>query len=224
MDNFVLDEDMAYFVGALIGDGHISNAVKSKMKDLSPDYRIVFDVSDVSLANELMKILNILIITKSIPFNSSIKKNRLHRKTVQVRNKKLFLYLTEELKVPKGAKSSIVFVPSQIKSSSFLIKKHFIAGYFDTDGGLRGGTLGFTSASKQMINDVSILLTDFFILHSVDRWINKNNYREYYGIRLLKNQTDKFLNKFPFRNKDKLNKIVRHFHVGMPERSNGTDD
>tara|TARA_Y100000310_G_C20502428_1_gene724673 strand:- start:584 stop:988 length:405 start_codon:yes stop_codon:yes gene_type:complete len=127
------------------------------------------------------------------------------------------------MEIPRGKKSSIVFVPEKIKKASLEIKKYFLAGYFDTDGGFRGSTLGFTTASKRLNLEVSDLLVEFNIGHSLDSWVNKKYKKEFYGIRIRKKEIDNFLNTFPFQNREKLVRISQRFSARMPERSNGID-
>lgn len=95
---------------------------------------------------------------KTKPKSPKIRGNRKERLYFQIRNKGLFKFLTEEIGIPKGAKSSIVAVPHRIKDSSKQIKGCFLAGYFDTDGGFRGNSLGFTTASKKLNEGLSKLL------------------------------------------------------------------
>ncbi|MEA2037550.1 MAG: hypothetical protein U9O94_08630 [Nanoarchaeota archaeon] len=132
----------AYLTGAIIGDGNLANYSKSKT-DPSPDYRISIDISDREHLKYIEKLIKSIISTTTTPKEPKQRGNRVPRLFLLVRNKALFNFLNTEMEVPKGKKSSIVKVPSKIGSSSNEIKKHFLAGYFDADGGFRGKTFRF---------------------------------------------------------------------------------
>ena len=204
----------AYLTGVIIGDGHLSNSVKSKKNDLSKDYRINLDISDKEYLICIFKLINSIIKTKTTPRKPLQRGNRIPRLNLQIRNKELFNFLNKVMEIPKGAKSSIVFVPSKIKNSVEIIKKWFLAGYFDTDGGFRGNTLGFTTASKRLHEDTSKLLDEFRILYLTEKWVNKNYDKIFYGIKIRKVEIDKFLSLLPLQNKEKLIRIYNRFNCG----------
>ena len=212
----------AYLAGVIIGDGNLSSSVKSKT-DLSKDYRMYIDISDREYLIYLSRLIKSIIKTKTNPKQPSKRGNRIPRLYLQIRNKDLFYFFYKEMEIPRGKKSSIVFVPSKINNSSKEIKRSFLAGYFDTDGGFRGHTLGFTTASKKLQQGLSKLLSEFKITHSIEEWINKKYDKEFYGIRISKKKMDKFLKTFPLQNKEKLIRIYKKFYAGMPEWSNGID-
>ncbi len=209
-----LNSKTAYLVGVIIGDGNLSSSVKSKKNDLSKDYAISIDLSDKEYLIYIFKLIKSIIKTKTVPKKSPQRGNRVPRLNIRVRNKELFKFFNEIMEIPKGAKSSIVFIPSNIKKSSEEIKKYFLAGYFDTDGGFRGKTLGFTTASEKLYGDVSKLLDEFYILHSTEKWINKKYNKEFYGIKIKKSEIGKFLNLLPLQNKEKIKRINQRFKCG----------
>ncbi len=206
----ILNNETAYLAGAIIGDGYLANKTKSK-KDLSKDYQIKIDLSDKKYLILLFRILKKLTNTKSTPKVPKMRGNRKERLYILVRNKALFEFLTIKLGIPSGAKSSKVFMPDLIKKSSTAIKKHFLAGYFDTDGGFRNKTLGFTTASVRLNDDISDLLDELKICHIKESWMNKRYDKRFYGIQIRRNEIDIFLNTCPFRNKQKLKNIKTRF-------------
>ena len=201
----------AYLTGVITGDGNLSNYVKSKKSDLSKDYRITIDISDKGYLTFVLKLIKSIIITSTTLKVPSQRGNRIPRLKLQVRNKDLFKFLNEIMEIPKGAKSSKVFVPSIIKDSSANIKKYFLAGYFDTDGGFRGTTLGFTTGSRSLSDDISKLLDEFNISHLLDRWVNKRYNKEFYGIKIKRTEIDNFLSLLPLQDKEKLGRIYSRF-------------
>ncbi len=214
----------AYLTGVVIGDGNLANAVKSKKNDLSKDYAITIDTSDKKYLIFLFKLIKSIIKTKTTPKEPIQRGDRIPRLYLRIRNKGLFTFLNQMMEIPKGAKSSKVFVPSRIKNSSEEIKKHFLAGYFDTDGGFRGNTLGFTTASKNLCEGISGLLVDFHIRHSDEKWLNKKYNKEFYGIRINIGEIDRFLSTMPLKNKEKLGRIYLKFKrggAGVAKRDRG---
>lgn len=199
-----LNEKTAYLAGVIAGDGHISNAKKSK-KDNSLDYRISIEVCEEGFLDTIYKMVTSIIETKSI-----IKKRCIKGKqdlfSFQFRNKDFHYFLSVDLGIPKGVKSHCVRIPKKIVESVDL-HKYFLAGLFDTDGGRRGRGIGFTSASKDLIDNTSALLETIRIKHSKEKWLNKKYKKEYFGIRIPKKEIDKFLKEVPLQNKRKLKEI-----------------
>ena len=209
-----LNPKTAYLAGVIIGDGNLSNYVKSKKTDFSMDYRITIDVSDKEYIIFVLNLIQSIINTRTTPKVPSQRGNRLPRLKLQVRNKELFNFFNKTMQIPKGAKSSKVFVPSIIKNSPEKIKKYFLAGYFDTDGGFRGTTLGFTTGSKYLSEDISRLLEELNISHLPDKWINRKYNKEFYGIKIKRSEIDNFLSLLPLQNKEKLGRIYLRFRCG----------
>ena len=215
-----LNNITAYLAGVIIGDGNVSNASKSK-KDKSKDYRITIEVTDLNFLINVEKLIKSIIKTKStVTKRSKIKEKRKQLYYFQFRNKSFYYFLTKDLEIPAGKKSNIVFVPNKILKSNGLYP-FFLAGVFDTDGGIRGKTPGFTSASKKLIDGLSFILNELKITHYLDSWVNKRYNQRYYGIKISVKDTDKFLNGLPSCNKEKLDKVL--VHVDVPERSNGLE-
>ena len=205
-----LTADTAYLAGLIIGDGHLANSTKSKT-DLSPDYQIMIDISDIDFLSEVHLIIKSIINTKSVPKESKVRGNRISRHYLCIRNKHLFYFLNRDMEIPKGKKSDTIIVPKLIIGGSGDAKKHFLAGYFDADGGFRGQSLGFTTASKDMNKGVSSLLTYFGIEHGLDSWINQKYGKRFFGIRIKVSMIDRFLKEFPLRNVQKLHRIHDKF-------------
>ena len=212
-----LNERTAYIAGVIVGDGHISHATKSK-QDKSPDYKITIEVIDLEFLNIVASLIKTIINTKSIIKERRPRNGKQQGYYFQFRNKSFYHFLTNDLGIPSGKKCFSVDIPTKILSSPSL-QHHFLAGLFDTDGGVRGKTVGFTSASKKLILDTSRILDDWNILHHTESWKNKRYNTFYYGIRIKAKDNDKFLNGLPLRNNEKLKKVFRHADV--LERSNG---
>jgi len=201
-----LNPETAYLAGVIVGDGHISNKTKSK-SDQSKDYRIAIELNDLTFIKLIEKIIKDIIITKSTTKKRpKIKGNRQQLYYFQFRNKSFHHFLTTTLGIKSGKKSAEVVVPKKIMQSLNL-QKSFLAGLFDTDGGIRGNTIGFTSASFSLIEEIHGILENIDIKNSKESWINKKNNQAYFGIKLHSKSIDRFLNELPFQNKEKLNKV-----------------
>lgn len=201
----------AYLAGAIIGDGNLSNSLKSK-NDKSKDYRISFEASDQEYVDYILEIIKSIILTKT-ESKDVYRNNRAPKRYFHVRNKELFIFLSDKMEIPKGKKSSIVALPATILSADNEIKKSFLAGYFDTDGGFRGNTLGFTTASIKLQDGISQLLQEQNINHMNESWFNKRYHKDFYGIQIRKSEIDKFLKILPLQNKEKFDRIKKRFAV-----------
>ena len=154
-----------------------------------------------------------IISTKSKPKIPVKRGNRKERLYFQFRNKSFYYFLTKQLDIKPGNKSSSVSVPIKIKKSSRDIKKYFLAGLFDTDGGFRSHSIGYTTASKKLNQEVGFLLTELSIKHKKESWNNKKYNKKYYGLRLAKSEINTFLKEIPLQNKEKLIRIRTRFKM-----------
>jgi hypothetical protein len=195
-----IEKDLFYLAGVIAGDGHLNKGVKWKGKDESKDYGIIITSKD----EEFLKVVLNLIKTK-INTKTEIKPGK-RSNYISIRNKELHNIMNKWFEIPTGKKSDILFIPKKIKNSEYLM--HFLAGLFDTDGGLRRGSIGFCSASKQLMEDVSVCLSKTDIENSKDSWINKKYNKEYYGLRIKKSKIQRFIETIPLKNYNKLIKIT----------------
>ena len=106
--------------------------------------------------------------------------------------------------IPLGKKSHKIMIPQILTTNQ---TKYFLGGLFDTDGGIRGNTIGYCSASKNIILEINEYLKSIKIENSVDSWINKKYQKEYYGIRIKKSSINNFLKTIPLKNLKKLERI-----------------
>jgi hypothetical protein len=200
---------MAYLIGALVGDGYISDRCKSE-KDLSKDYRISIEISDLDYMEKvLFPLFKNIISTRSIPKRRK-REGKKESSCFILRNKNLYLFLTKEIGLIAGKKEGLI-VPKKIINSNRQIKDSFVAGLFDTDGGFRGGSLGFTMKSKHLRDEIILLLKEEGIKSKGDRWVAKLNGLSYYGLRIAKGDIVNFLKRFPLRNPEKLENINQRF-------------
>ena len=208
----LIDNNLIYLAGVITGDGHIKNTVKHIGIDNSTDYGITIHSGNKNFLEFILKIIKEKVKTKTCV--------KLGKRSyyISVRNKQLFKTLTEKIGIPKGKKSDIIEIPKITKENNqFLLE--FIAGFFDTDGGTRGKSIGFCSASGKMINDLHLVLNKLKIKNTPDRWLNKKYNKEYYGLKISKKYIKKFIETIPLKNKERLDRIC----AGVPEWSNGPE-
>ncbi len=217
----VLDPSFAYLLGVLAGDGHIG---KSKSKDgRFKDYRISIELSDYSFLKKIELIIKEYVETKSSVREVKKREGKMQSWVFQFRNKAFYTFLTEEIGLPIGSKDKLT-VPDSIKKGSIEIKKGFIAGLFDTDGGSRGDVIGFTMKNEAFQKDMSSLLDDIKISNIKERWLNKKYNLFYYGIKIKRSRTATFLNELPLRNDEKRNRNLNKFNAELPKWSNGAEE
>jgi intein/homing endonuclease len=215
-----LNQKTAYIAGVIIGDGHISNSTKSS-KDKSLDYRISIEVTELMFLINVTRMIKEVVTTKSTIRNKKLRERRKQLYYFQFRNKSFHQFLTQDLGIPLGNKCSVVTVPAKILSLPNL-HWSFLAGLFDSDGGIRGTTIGFTSSSKKLIQQTSELLSELNVKHHAESWRNKKYNKYYYGIKIYKRSIDRFLKNLPMNNYEKRSNVFRH--VDVPEWSNGQDN
>ncbi len=197
---FKLDNDLIYLAGVIAGDGHLKGGVKWKDKDNSPDYGIFIHSNNKKYLELILKLIKEKVNTKT-----SIKQGK-RAYYISIRNKKLYTFFNKEFKIPLGKKSDKIIIPKNLTKEQ---TKYFLGGLFDTDGGIRRNSIGYCSASKQIITEINQYLNSIKIENTIDSWINKKYQKEYYGIRIKKSSVNNFLKTIPLKNIKKLEKICR---------------
>jgi hypothetical protein len=203
-------KDLAYLIGVIYGDGYIKNGTKSK-KDKSIDYKISIELSNLSYLKQVIHPLFYKFTKTKSKVRTRKRANKKESGILEIRNKKLFKFLTEDLKTHKGPKTQKTQVPKKLKNWSNSLKYEFLAGYFDTDGGLRGNSIGFSTKTKDFQSYAFEIIKEAGIKASKERWLNKSYSKHYYGIRIKKDNIDKFLKTFKLRNNKKIANIQAKF-------------
>lgn len=217
-----LNEKTAYLAGVIIGDGYIDGGFKGGKTPNSKSYRVSIDLTDFEFMSFVVS-----IIKEIVPTSAKIRtiKARLRGKPIwsfSVSNKSLWYFLTRTLGVPAGKKSRVVTVPEPILTGSNSIRKAVLAGIFDTDGGLKGNSIGITTASKMMCDQLTLLFSDLGFQCRVSSWVIKNYNWRYYALSLYRRDIDRFLKEIPLQNKGKKAAIAKRFNIAaVPKWSNG---
>lgn len=179
-----LNREIVFFVGAIIGDGHLR-------KDKS---QITIELSNIKLINFIKKIcskqfertFNILPVKLRVEG----RKNTFH---MPIDSKSIYNLLKEVFEIPSGKKSSIVKVPKYILNSNNKIKLAFLKGIMATEGGKRKRGYGLSTASKELWLGLEALFNNLKIPILVDKWVYKKYNKEYYGISFKKEYMEKMM-------------------------------
>src|SRR3989344_2789468 len=208
-----INENMAEFMGILIGDGHLHFSKKS-------DKRKVYYVSisgsfseDYNYHNEHIKSLFYKIFKTNITL---IKQNRRNELLTKKHSKEIVSYIKNNFDIPTGNKSDNCKIPENILKSNKKIKSAFLRGLADTDFSLMFKKknkfshdyplIKITFKSKNLIKDVRTILKEFEfkfgkIVKEVyfDKRFNKNYQK--YNINLYgKNNLEKWMKLIGFKN------------------------
>ncbi len=219
-NNLCINEELVYIIGVIMGDGHISNSSKSKT-DLSKDYRISIESVDFGFLKVVEKLIKKYVETKSIVRLLKKREGKQQSYYFQIRNKRFYLWLVEFVKIPPGAKSRKLRLPEYILKGTYELKTSFLAGLFDSDGGFRGKTIGFTMSSELFQDDIFNLLRELNISSSKDQWVNKITLKTYFGLRIHKSGAIKFLKEVILRNPEKIERLlVRECRSGQTGQIN----
>lgn len=166
-----LDEDLAYLVGAILGDGHL------RLKNLE----IYFSQKEEKDVKKFQEKYNRVFCTDAT-CKKRTPKNKGTEFYLKQSCKPIVRFLERFFEIPRGKKSHIIKVPEVIKNSEKRIKLAFLEGVFDTDGCIRKKGFRLTTASLEFRNDLCVLLKSLGEKGYVDEWINKKYHKKYYGL------------------------------------------
>ncbi|MDP6670578.1 MAG: LAGLIDADG family homing endonuclease [archaeon] len=167
-----IEENLAYLLGAILGDGHIT-----KIAD-----RIAFEVSEKWLAKKF-KSKVMVVFAQNLNLRTRFRPDRDTTSYGLLWNNKSAVRLfTKFLSVPRGKKSHIITVSRLIRESNQNIRLAYLEGVFDTEGCIRRKGLRITSASKDFRDGLCDLLISFGEKGYKDEWINKKYNKKYYGL------------------------------------------
>lgn len=147
-----LDENLAYFLGLLITDGHIV------FDEVHKKYKVMI----FSSYDKERKIL-IQLIKELFNYNPKIRAkkygfNKLTNYEIYMTSKKLAEFLTKKLKIPSGSKSRIARVPRYFFKEDNKIVAGFLRGVIDGDGSVGKTHISVSSGSPSFLGDIKKLL------------------------------------------------------------------
>ena len=180
---FHLTEDLAFFVAAIIGDGHLK---KDKLQ-------ISIELTNKKL---LLYIKNICKKLFNREFNLGkeiVREEKKNSWNMCIDSKSIYLLLKEVFEIPPGKKSNIVKVPEYIKKSDKKIKIAFLKGIMATEGGKRKRGYGLSTASEELWEGLIQLFNDVNIPVLKDSWVYKKYKKKYYCLSFRKYNLNKIM-------------------------------
>lgn len=192
----VLDNDFAYLLGVIAGDGHITKT----------GYQIV-----IVCGKEGKEYINLIceLIRKSFgkkPYLVNFKRG----KAIFIQSKIIHHFLTKIIGLPAGKKHSL-YIPRLILKDSGLMK-HFIAGFFDTDGsiftkkGKRTPYIKIAQKSRTILEEIGEFLSGFDIKYVFEQ---QKRTKVNYLIIYRKSSVFKFCRLIKSKHPSKLEKMNR---------------
>ncbi len=139
-----LTNDLAYLIAVISGDGNLTK------------YFIKITDSDARNLSQIK------IIVKGIfGVDIKIRKQSDHKWTVEIDSKTIVDYFNNAWDIPIGNKATKLRIPNAINNADFEIKKAYVQGWFDTEGGIEKWVnpktkkwytrVGFTCKNKEII-------------------------------------------------------------------------
>ena len=189
-----INEKLAFFVSAIIGDGHLK---KSK-------FQITIELTNKKLINYLSNICKELFNRKFNVLRVKLRKGKQQSYHMCMDSKSIHNFLNSVFEIPIGKKSHIVKIPRIILNSNKKIKIAFLNGLLATEGGKRRRGFGLSTASEHLWKDLDLIFKDIGVIISKDSWIHKKYKKKYYGITFKE-------------------EYISLLNAGMPEWSNGRD-
>ena len=160
----IMDENFAYWLGLLIGDGNTSweNRV------------ICFTNGDLGLVNEFDRLSYELF-----GYKCSIRKDE-NRWRVSINSQHILHFLQSYIGVKNGIASRIKDIPSDILKSPKSVIKSFIRGHFDADGHISKNVI-IVSNSKELLKKEQSFLHNIGIFSSLKKSYSDDTWRLYMG-------------------------------------------
>ena len=198
---FHINEELAFFIATIIGDGHLKKSKK----------QITIELTDKYILEEIKRIC---LQTFEREFNICDIKKRKDRKqsyNINMDSKAIHNLLNQVYGIQIGKKSHIVQIPDIIKKSNKSIKSAFLIGIMVTEGGKRRRQYGLSTASENLWNDLINLFSEINISTSKDKWIYKKYEKEYYGLIFRKDKLPILIKKCK---NDIISKVLsKHFNL-----------
>jgi V/A-type H+/Na+-transporting ATPase subunit A len=145
-----LDEDFAEFLGLLLSDGMVAGK------------EVRFFNNDPVLLDRFAQLVSRLFGLKASP-------ERFNTVDAMTIHSTVLISLLLSLGFPKSHKSRNAKVPPLVLRSPDRVVAAFVRGYFLGGGSFSEGTLEISSASKELVDGMSYLLTRLGVLYSIMR-------------------------------------------------------
>ncbi len=203
-----MDNDFAYFLGVLAGDGYISKP--------KPHQRSWWTIQMCEDDYLFQTRVYSPIVEKLFGYKPLIGINARKDGRINVFSRidsfVIATYLISVIGLRNGYKTDIVSIPQIIiRSDNKLLRNAFVSGLFDTDGTVSEGRVRFSSVSKRLVEQVREVLIQNGIHSYVQSWVKNEKSKELYTIRVSTKDLKKFDELIGFRNirkKAKLKQLI----------------
>jgi intein/homing endonuclease len=177
-----IDEKIAYFVGLIVGDGHLAGHEKI----VNGAWTIHFCNGD----GRFVKRIYAPLVADLFGISPSVRKIvRIDGRSyfeVSFASKVVHRLLTNIFQLPAGMKCDKVKMPQILKSSAPEIRASFLRGIFDTDGSVVGNKIKFATTSRWLCRDIVTELENLGFFPKVYEWIKGEKYLKLFEVRLVR--------------------------------------
>ncbi len=179
VSSYTFDDNLAYFLGLLITDGHIAYDKKRE------NYKVAIYTSYPEEKDMLVR-----LIYKIFKYKACISKREFKYSTrpnfeVRINSKTLAESLMNGYDIPGGKKSLIIRLPKTIVKADEMSRKAFLRGVIDGDGSITKYGVKIISGSTDFLNDMKKFLSELRI-HTGS--IIKEHDRNTFSIRINKKE------------------------------------
>ena len=189
-----LDYKLSYFLGVIFGDGHVRNYFRKK------GYRY-FEIAIQKKRTQYSEFILPMLIEDIFGINprKHIRKSDKNIITLSINSKIISRLLTNIFSFSYGKKSAKTI--DIIRKLPRDLQLGFVAGLFDTDGGVSGTSYSFCNSSKKAVLFVRDFLSREGI--STNLFKQKKDRFRWYQVYIIKRNKEKFLKLLPLKNKSK---------------------
>lgn len=214
--NIGITPDICELVGAIIGDGCITQYGRQRRIQISGDSRY-----EPYYFEKLARVCK-----QTFVCNPRICKRKGNVLRLTIYSKRLFLFLTKVVNLPIGEKTKTITIP-EILLASNEFKKSVLRGIFDTDGFvyldrrtiylIPYPRLGITTTSTELFNQIVQILKEFGFTNFYIRKEKRSdaNHIELYGFEQIK----KWIEVIGSSNKKHLDKLASIAQPGSRARA-----
>ena len=186
---------LAYLTGVVLGDGHVKNYLRTSGY---PHYAIIIEKRKTEYSAKFLPALISSIFGPAPKIYFHRRKSDLVR--ISIASKIIHRIFTNLLGFSAGKKSGEPVKHAKLWPDE--LKREFIAGLFDTDGGRSGNSYSLGSTSKQIID----FARDFLHGHGVRTKTYTQHFptSDYWHLYVLQKDKMKFLDVIPVKNSSKF--------------------
>jgi hypothetical protein len=131
-----LTPKLAYFVGYFCADGGLKDIKRSKKVTGRYEYKLIVGDEFLIQVQILQKLFKQLF-DKEVKIRTERKEKGINFYYVNPTSKSIYNLLTKSFGLPPGPKCDKIRVPKTILNSTKQIRKWFVRGVFDADGGMK---------------------------------------------------------------------------------------